>query len=99
MERALSLVVAAGYLVLVYIGGGFSPALLMVLAFLTLPLACIWFGEEMGSFLGLVSLIQMTSQSPGCLVRFMGWILLFFPVIVILIAKMLGFEPQTDGRW
>ena len=87
MGRLLSLVVAACYLVFGYLaGGGFTPILLGVLGFLALPLACIWFGEEMGSFLGLRSLIQMTAESPGCLVRFMGWLLLLFPALLILIG-------------
>jgi hypothetical protein len=54
--------------------------------FLILPLTCIWFSEEMGNYSGNYSgkLMQggPMTQSPGCLVAAMGWLLLFLPVIL-----------------
>lgn len=38
-------------------------------------LACIWFGEEMGSYTGLLSRVPITEKTPGCLVRTIGWLI------------------------
>ncbi len=69
-------------------GGGL---LLRVACFLILPMACIWYGDAMGSITGpmtglLFSGSSITKESPGCLVAFVGWIVLLLPVIALLIA-------------
>ena len=48
---------------------------------------CVWFGDEMGSWTGTFHLRQVSSPSPGGLVRFMGWVLLFIPYVAIIIYK------------
>ena len=84
-QRILSLVVAAAYLVIGVIAaseGSFKDIAGMVLVIsvaLILPLACIWFADEMGDYTG--SLSSITKLSPGFLIRIGGWILLFLPVI------------------
>ena len=81
MGKIISLIISVIYLVVAYIYGG-TEDLLKFLLFLMFPLACIWFGDEMGGWTGTIKLHLVTSQSPGCLVRFMGWILLLLPVII-----------------
>ena len=79
VNRTLSAAVAVVYLVLGYYGGG--PILLVRVAmFLLLPMACIWFGEELGAFTGVMRGHYVDAESPGCLVAFLGWVLLFFPL-------------------
>ncbi|MGD0897322.1 MAG: hypothetical protein ABR915_05760 [Thermoguttaceae bacterium] len=79
VNRALSAAVAVVYLVLAYWIGG--PALVVRWAiYLLLPMACIWFSEEMGSFTGVMYGRSVDSESPGCLVAFFGWVLLLSPI-------------------
>lgn len=80
--RVISGVIAAMYLLVAYFTGG-GKALLQVTGFLVLPLACIWFSDEMGGYTGIaMGRGEITSTTPGCLVTFGGWLLLFLPAIV-----------------
>jgi len=54
---------------------------LRLLAFLLLPLSCIFFSDAMGDYTGF----RITKSSPGCLIAIMGWILLLLPFIIFLI--------------
>ena len=91
-SRFISLVIAAGYLSIVLLTPGHISfpgrigAVLAVAAYLLLPLLCIWFGDEMGGYIGTLPGPAINKSTPGCLVRVGGWVLLFFPVIVLLIA-------------
>jgi hypothetical protein len=93
ISKILSLLVAGVYLLVpltAYLGGdqealeGFFKTVL----FLLLPLACIWFGDEMGDWMGTIRLHAVTSLSPGSLVKFMGWVILFLPVIMLIVATI-----------
>jgi len=88
-SRILSGVIAAGYLVTAYVttDGETTFKFGMILI---LPLVCIWFSEEMGSFTGVMRGHAITSTSPGCLVAFCGWILLLLPLIIGLIKYFSG---------
>ena len=91
-SRFLSLLIAACYLSLVLFMPGHPSipgrlgAVLIVAAYLLLPLLCIWFGDEMGNYIGTLPGPAINKPTPGCLVRIGGWVLLLFPVIVLLIA-------------
>jgi hypothetical protein len=91
-SRFVSLVIAVGYLSLVLFMPGHPSipgrlgTVLIVAAYLLLPLLCIWFGDEMGSYIGTLPGPAINKPTPGCLVRIGGWVLLLFPVIVVLIA-------------
>ena len=50
-------------------------------------LVCIWFGDEMGGWMGTFHLHSVTAPSPGGMVRFMGWLLLFLPYVAFIIYK------------
>jgi len=41
-----------------------------------IPLALIWFGEELGEFTGLTGSGYISEQSPGWLVKAFGWLVL-----------------------
>jgi len=80
ISRILSGIVAIIYLAIAY-GGGGGAGVIKCAMFLILPLACIWFSEEMGSFTGVMGRSYIDTQSPGCLVAFGGWLVLMLPVI------------------
>jgi len=61
-----------------------AEAFLKILAFLILPLACIFFGEELGGLTGvrfrLAFSPMVTRPTPGAFVVFGGWMLLLLPL-------------------
>ena len=82
-SRTLSLVIALIYLGIASLAA-LSAAKLMgnLLIFggaLLLPLACIWFGDELGEYVGGGS--SITQKSPGWMVKIGGWVLLLLPAI------------------
>ena len=88
-SRLISGAVAILYLIGAYCGGG-GKGLLQMTGFLVLPMACIWYSDEMGDFTGNTGKGFITSTTPGCLVAFGGWLLLFLPFIVGVIVWMVG---------
>ena len=92
-QRILSLVVAIVYIAVgVWVYAPESAAKLMATIFLmaaalAFPLACIWFGDEMGEYYQGSSFHPITAPSSGTLVRLGGWILLFLPVLRLLIIR------------
>jgi uncharacterized membrane protein len=49
-------------------------------------LICIWFGDAMNWMSKYI--YQQNSPTPGCMFRFLGWILLFIPYVAIIILKL-----------
>lgn len=85
MHRLLSLAVGAFYLVGSYAAeGGYTAS--RVALFLVFPLAMIWAPEGMGDFQGMTGRGYINRKSPGSLVRFVGWMVLFSPVVAALIV-------------
>ena len=80
-NRILSGLVAVLYVVGAYIGSGAESAWKIAI-FVILPLACIWFGDAMGGYIGPTSRGAITSTTPGWLVCIAGWLLLLMPVFV-----------------
>jgi hypothetical protein len=80
-NRVISGLIAVIYLALAYAHGGMEPVFKLGL-FLILPLFCIWFSDAMGGYTGLTSYMISVSSSPGALVRILGWLLLFLPLIM-----------------
>lgn len=83
-SRIISLIISIGYLIAAYIFGREAAAVRMLL-FLVLPLGCIWYSDELGSWTGMIKGHLVTCASLGCLVVFMGWVLLCLPIIMGLI--------------
>ena len=84
--RTLSLIISAAYLVITaffaYSRGKLLTDLLIVCAALLLPLACIWFGDEFGEYVGTVPGPAINRKSPGWMVKIGGWVLLLLPAII-----------------
>ena len=79
LNRVLSGIVAAGYLVLALASGEVEAgiALIPLLVYVGFCLLFIWFGEELGDCLGIG---YSTRTSPGWAVSFLGWVLLLMPI-------------------
>jgi hypothetical protein len=87
-HRILSGVLTLGWLSLCTLAGGLGVLLVNTVQLLV-PLACIWFPEELGSLTtslpSLFSNMPITRSSPGWLLRLFGWIALLCLTIVRLI--------------
>jgi hypothetical protein len=85
--RVVSLVIAAGYVLLTLIGGLSQSVLtaigsgLLVSVVLLLPLACIWYGDEVGGYVGMLPGPAINRRTPGFFIRIGGWILLLLPLV------------------
>ena len=92
-SKILSAIIAATYLIVAYIEAG-NEGIMIAIYFLILPLASIWFSDAMGRFtgmgLGLMGGPAIDKSTPGCVVAFVGWLLLLVPVIMILVVRLSG---------
>ena len=88
ISRILSIVFALGYLTIALISG--DPEIIFRVAmFLILPLACIWFGDEMGQYTGVAfGRGAITSETSGGFVVFGGWLLLVVPIVIAIISAI-----------
>ena len=90
-QRIVSLAVAIIYLVISIwafrprFSANLITTILLMLVGLAFPLACIWFGDEVGEYAGPLWR-PITKTTPGGLVRLGGWMLLLLPVIIGLIV-------------
>lgn len=88
-NRVISSVIAAAYVVVGFTAGGGEGGL-KALAFVILPLACIWFSTAMGDYTGPAGNIWISGPSPGLFVCIAGWLLLLFPVLAIILNFING---------
>jgi Zn-finger nucleic acid-binding protein len=77
--------ISISYLVVASFDGG--EKVIKTLMFLILPLACIFFGKELGGLTGVRFRLTfaapvVTKPTPGIVVVFMGWVLLLMPLVV-----------------
>ena len=54
LGKKLSLIIAVGYLVVACFGSDVPVGVLTFLAYLIWPLGCIWFGDELGAWTGVL---------------------------------------------
>jgi hypothetical protein len=88
-NRILSGLLAALYVVGAYVAAGGEGAAKTVLCVI-FPLACIWFGDEMGGYIGPTSSGAITSPTPGPLVCIGGWLLLLLPILIGITYALFG---------
>ena len=82
INRSLSLIIVLIYLFIEFQGNGFDFEFIKTTIALALPLVCIWFGDELGEFTGVVNQRIIDSTSPGILVSTCGWVILIgIPII------------------
>ncbi len=84
--RLLSLVIAVLYAVIAMSVGGLGYWKWSLT--LLLPLALIWFPEEIGSVTGYYKTGYVNVQTPGGFVAFLGWfILVGLPVLAFVLTR------------
>jgi len=87
-NRIISLLIALVYIVVAYVmkGGEFALTTAGIMVFI---LALIWFSDAIGSYTGFIGRGPLiTQQTPGCIVRFLGWFFLLLPAVVYLIMLL-----------
>ena len=88
-NRILSGLLATFYVTGAYVSSGGEAAWKVGIGVI-FPLACIWFADAMGDYIGPTSSGAITSTSPGWLVCICGWLLLLLPAVVITIYAIAG---------
>lgn len=85
--KILSLLIAAAYVLVAILAGGWGG--IRVCFALLLPLALIWFPDELGSMTGFVGRGGYVDQeSPPVLVSLMGWFFLVgFPILLWFLGR------------
>jgi CDP-diglyceride synthetase len=79
LSKALSMVAATGFVLLVFALTGSGESAFRALLFVLLPLMCIWFSDTMGRLTGIsmgLGRPVITESTPGVFVAIGGWILL-----------------------
>lgn len=90
-QRALSVVIAAGYLItslIVYQPLSLRDGIgLFLIKFLTIlfPVACIWFGDDLNDYVS--GFPAITKASPAGWVRIGGWCLLALRLLIVFIFE------------
>jgi hypothetical protein len=86
LGKLFSGVVAIAYAVAAFKSDGVAG--LKLCASLLLPLACIWFPEEIGSLTGYFRNGYVNVQTPGIFISILGWFFLVgLPVFLHLLLK------------
>ena len=84
ISKLLSTLLALAYIGVAQFAGGGGETLKRV-GCLLLPMACIWFSDELGDYSGNLMLGGPMTCTPGFLVAAFGWLLLMLPLILGLI--------------
>ena len=86
MARILSLILVGFYLVVAYYLNRIE-AIYKMIPVVLFGLACIWYGDSLGRMAGFrwFGNINISHTTPGGFLRFLGWILLFLPLIILVV--------------
>lgn len=88
VNRLLSLAVCGLIVCMVYSATESAEKTLRATIGLIFPLACIWFGEQLGQYTGFIRGHFVTETTPGFLVAAGGWfILIGVPILVYFLSK------------
>jgi hypothetical protein len=84
MARILSLILVSFDLVLAYVLNRIQ-AISTMIPVIVFGLACIWYGDALGRMTGFrwFGNINISKMTPGGFLRFLGWILILFPLIIL----------------
>lgn len=87
LGRLISLGIALMYVLVSAIA--FGNLVLYILAYLVLPLSAIWFSDELGGFVGSFGAYNISTETPGCLVKILGWVLLLLPIALGILSSFI----------
>jgi hypothetical protein len=93
-SRSLSLLVALAYLVTPLLARPKSAreaigVLVAMAGGLLFPLACIWFGDAFGDYIGPLPGPGINKRTPGWMVKLGGWCLLLLPAVTFIIFYLM----------
>jgi hypothetical protein len=84
LNKLISAIIAICYLTIAtYLVGG--AGFFKMFGFLILPMGCIWYGEDLGGYTGSILSQGISRPSSGRVVIFVGWLLLFLPLLQVAI--------------
>jgi hypothetical protein len=63
-----------------------------IIFWLLFSIGCIWYGNEVGEGFVGAKFGLISKASPGCIIAFMGWVLLLLPIWAPLLFMLIGFE-------
>jgi hypothetical protein len=90
IPKILSLVIALVYIALIIVNLGAKTAFSACIVLL-LPLALIWFPDELGSMMGYVGRGNIDTETPSIVVSILGWFFLIgMPLILYFIFRSSG---------
>ena len=82
-ERIVSLAIAMIWLIAAVAAGPLDEdaasrkgGILPILGALAIALALIWYGDELGDYVGSAGRGNITQRTPGFMVKFFGWVML-----------------------
>ena len=86
MERILSLFLV-GFDLAITFALDRIQAIQFMIPIIVFGLACIWYGDALGGMKGFRWFynINISRSTPGGFLRFLGWILLLSPLLILLI--------------
>ena len=91
-SKIFGLVIALGYLATaIAMSGGDTKGVVVICLCLSLPLAFIWFPEEIGALTAIVAKRpygRITTETPASMVTLVGWLCLvgYLPLLAYLLA-------------
>jgi len=89
-SRTVSLLIAIVYLVVACLSARSAAnvflSILIVGGALLFPLACIWFADELGEYVGVLPGPSINRKSPAWMVKLAGWVLLLLPAILFFVT-------------
>jgi len=93
LSKIISLVIAVAYLVIVHFIGD-QESLFEVVPYLIFVITLIWYGDDLayygvGSGIGGHDAGRIDEPSPPSLIKFMGWVLLLIPILLIPLAILI----------
>jgi hypothetical protein len=81
-SQRISIVLALIYIsVGTFVGN--AHGMFCVVLLLILPMACIWYPEEMGGYTGTCGNGYITNRTPAGMISFIGWLLLLSPLLLL----------------
>jgi hypothetical protein len=96
LNRIISLLIALIYVICAYLSEGGQTALITA-GVMVFVLVLIWFSDALGGFTGYIGWDSppIPQQTPGSIVRIMGWFFLLLPALVYLIMLLRNKPPDS----